>query len=146
MANLQASGVLYHRFYVGWGNNDAIVRNILKQRPWWQQVASEDFDEVSFLWTQWKKQSHIDFLAGAESDQAFKTGKRSNAEETGLKIYNRMEQNKQLTNKKGVFLNMRDFYLQHGTDPFSVLPLTFLIYSGKASADADFQKFTTTYH
>jgi len=27
-----------------------------------------------------------------------------------LRIYNKMEQNKQLTNKKGVFINMREYY------------------------------------
>lgn len=48
-----------------------------------------------------------------------------------FKMYNRMEQNKQLTNKKGVFLNMRDYYYMSGLDPFDVLPLTFLIKPSK---------------
>jgi hypothetical protein len=38
-----------------------------------------------------------------------------------------MENNKQLTNKKGLFLNMKDYYTKIGVDPFSVLPLTFLV-------------------
>ena len=35
-----------------------------------------------------------------------------------------------MTNKKGVFINMRDFYRKLGQDPFEVLPLTYLIKAG----------------
>jgi hypothetical protein len=61
------SGLSFYRFYVGWGNNDAIVRSVLKQRSQWQQNNNEDFNEVSFMWTQWKKQSHIDYLGGGNN-------------------------------------------------------------------------------
>ena len=53
-----------------------------------------------------------------------------------------LEQNKQLTNKKGVFLNMREYYYLIGEDPFDVLPLTFLIKPKSSQGDADFQRFT----
>lgn len=49
-----------------------------------------------------------------------------------------MEQNKQLTNKKGVFLNMREYYYLIGKDPFDVLPLTFLIKPRSSTGDAEF--------
>ena len=42
-----------------------------------------------------------------------------------FKLYNKLEQNKQLTNKKGVYVNMRKYYESLGLDPFKVLPLTF---------------------
>ena len=61
-----AQGVQFQRFFVGWGNNDAIVKQMLKARPWWQQSAAEEFAEVSFMWTSWKKQQHIDYLSGGE--------------------------------------------------------------------------------
>ena len=68
-----------------------------------------------------------------------------NSVENGcLKLYNRMEQNKQLTNKKGVFLNMRNYYYMSGMDPFDVLPLTFLIKPSK-NGESDFQRFLTYY-
>ncbi len=88
------------KFYVGRGNNDAAVRSVLKQRSWWIQHTEEDFNEINFLWTQWKKQKHIDFLANYGTNSGNKS----------LKLYSKMEQNKQLTNKKGVFVNMRDYY------------------------------------
>jgi hypothetical protein len=61
----QILGLQFQRFYVGWGNNDPIVRQVVKSRPWWQQSNNEDFSEVAFLWTAWKKQTHIDYLYGA---------------------------------------------------------------------------------
>ncbi len=50
-----------------------------------------------------------------------------------------MEQNKQLTNKKGVYINMRQYYENLGEDPFNVLPLTFLVKSGLN--DPEFMRF-----
>lgn len=56
-----------------------------------------------------------------------------------------MEQNKQLTNKKGVFLNMREYYYLTGKDPFEVLPVTFLIKTGRGTGENDFMRFQLTY-
>ena len=56
-----------------------------------------------------------------------------------LRLYNRMEQNKQLTNKKGVFVNMRKYYESLGQDPFKVLPLTF--HTSQGVNDPDYHKF-----
>ena len=54
-----------------------------------------------------------------------------------------MDNNKQLTNKKGLFINMREFYNACGIDPFTILPLTYL---AKNAGDAEFQKFEKTYN
>ena len=54
-----------------------------------------------------------------------------------------MEQNKQLTNKKGLFINMRRYYEMLGQDPFKVLPLTF--HTRLGVSDPDFKKFTAYY-
>ena len=56
-----------------------------------------------------------------------------------LKLYNKLEQNKQLTNKKGVFVNMRKYYESLGQDPFKVLPLTF--HTQQGVNDPEFRKF-----
>ena len=60
-----------------------------------------------------------------------------------LKLYNKLEQNKQLTNKKGIFINMRLYYEAIGEDPFSVLPLTF--FCRKGLKDPEFAKFCQYY-
>jgi hypothetical protein len=131
------------RFFVGRGNNDAIVRSVLKQRFWWMQynlppgssIASEDevVSEVSLVWTSWKRQKIIEYLADTKDVKDPESGPR-------VRFYNKLEQNKQLTNKKGVFVNMRDYYRSIGEDPFEVLPLTFLIKQGDING-AEFKRF-----
>ena len=61
-----------------------------------------------------------------------------------LRLYSKLEQNKQLTNKKGVFVNMRKYYESLGQDPFKVLPLTFHTQHGVN--DAEFRKFQNYYN
>ena len=60
-----------------------------------------------------------------------------------LRLYNKLDNNKQLTNKKGVFVNMRKYYESLGQDPFKVLPLTFHTQHGVN--DPEFQKFKKYY-
>lgn len=61
-----------------------------------------------------------------------------------MKIYNKLEQNKQLTNKKGIFVNMHRYYLALNEDPFKVLPLTF--HTQKGLKDPQFTQFTAYFN
>ena len=61
-----------------------------------------------------------------------------------LRIYNRIERNFQLTSKKRLFLNMKNYYQRIGKDVFSYLPLTFLVTSGKN--DVQFSNFRDYFH
>lgn len=61
-----------------------------------------------------------------------------------LRLYNKLEQNKQLTNKKGVFVNMRKYYESLGQDPFKVLPLTF--HTKHGVNDPEFHRFNNYYN
>ena len=54
-----------------------------------------------------------------------------------------MENNKQLTNKKGLFINMHRYYTAIGINPFNILPLTFL--ATKGVNDAEFHRFSQYY-
>ena len=51
-----------NRFFVGKGNNYILVRSVIKQRWWWSMNESEDFFNVNFIWTQWKKNKHLSIL------------------------------------------------------------------------------------
>ena len=105
-----------------------VVKNAIKSRPWWTPAYQEYFAFANFIWTSWKRDKHIDYLKE----------KAGNSIDQPLKIYGRMDNNKQLTNKKGVFINMRDYYNAIGVDPFSILPETFLV---KNTGDSEFSKF-----
>ena len=59
------------------------------------------------------------------------------------KLYNKLEDNYHLSNKKALFLNMRNYYEALSVDPFSVLPLTFHIKTGLD--DPEFAHFVQHY-
>ena len=121
------------KYYIGGGNNYQVVKQAIKSRAWWTPAASEDFKDANFIWTSWKRDKHIDYLKE----------KARNEPDQPLKIYGRMDNNKQLTNKKGVFINMREYYNAMGIDPFSILPETFLV---KNTGDQEFRKFEEHYN
>jgi len=63
-------------YFVGKGNNYYLVRQIVKRRVWWTRAAREDFAShesitsedsnphygCNFIWTQWKKNKHLEYL------------------------------------------------------------------------------------
>ena len=59
------------------------------------------------------------------------------------KIYNKLEDNYHLSNKKALFLNMKNFYEGIGEDPFKSVPMTFHIKAGLD--DQEFMRFKQYY-
>jgi tubulin--tyrosine ligase len=58
-------------------------------------------------------------------------------------IYNRLEDNFHLANKKALFMNISSYYRSLGVDPFEVaIPLTFHI---KSQQDPEFRRFIEVY-
>jgi hypothetical protein len=42
---------------------------VLKQRYWWQCGTEENFaSDCDFIWTAWKKNKHIEFLANVDKE------------------------------------------------------------------------------
>lgn len=60
-----------------------------------------------------------------------------------VKIYNKLEDNYHLSNKKALFINMRSYYSAIGADPFTALPVTFHIKEGLE--DPEFVSFKSYY-
>ena len=56
-------------------------------------------------------------------------------QENQIKIYGKIDQNEQLTNKKSLFVNMVEYYESIGKDPYNVIPTTFLVQS---TSDSNF--------
>ena len=77
-----------------------------------------------FIWTQWRKTELTEHLKQANKQQL---------------IYNKLEDNYHLANKKALFMNMSNYYKALGFDPFEVaIPLTFHV---KSSSDPEFARF-----
>jgi hypothetical protein len=120
------------------------------------RLYRESFAEHNFLWTQWKKLKHFNWLTQTkvpeatlissedEGDERRDTDARSKEEESpaksqkvkapnisnALKVYAKLEHNYHLSNKYALFYNMRKYFGAHGRDPFTVLPVTFHIKTG----------------
>ena len=44
----------HYKFHIGRGNNNLVVRQVIKQRWWWSMSNKEDMTaRLNFLWTQW---------------------------------------------------------------------------------------------
>ncbi len=94
-------------FYVGKGNNYYLVRQIIKRRVWWTRASKEEFGPYvnkddqpctgcNFIWTQWRKTKHIEHLKQNKSDT--------------IKLYNRLDDNFHLSNKKALFRNIVTYF------------------------------------
>lgn len=59
------------------------------------------------------------------------------------KLYNKIEDNFHVNNKKALYLNMKNYYEAMDEDVFANLPLTFHVKSGLD--DAEFTKFKNQY-
>ena len=58
-------------------------------------------------------------------------------------MYNKLENNAELSNKKSLFLNMKAHYISTDRDPFVTLPLTYLIRDG--IRDVSYKEFESFY-
>ena len=60
-----------------------------------------------------------------------------------LRAYNKLEDNYHLSNKKALFINMKNYYEARGEQPFDALPITFHIKTGLD--DPEYLKFSNFY-
>ncbi|CDW72755.1 tubulin-tyrosine ligase family protein [Stylonychia lemnae] len=131
-AQIHQQQQIMRKFYVGRGNNYQLVRSVFKQRWWWQLNPDEDFEAANFIWTSWRKNDLISGLkARNHKNEIWTDGK--------IRIYNKLEDNFHLSNKKALFFNMSQYYKLTNRDPFEMLPLTFHIEHGLD--DPEFDKF-----
>ena len=63
---------------------------------------------------------------------------------SAIKIYNRLENNFHISNKKAMFINLRNYYEAMGRDIFDAVPVTFHIQDG--TSDPEFQNFKEFYY
>ena len=108
-----------------------------------------------FIWTQWRKTEHAEYLkrVKGEKERARKleaVGKSPAEINAPLAhvptlIYNRLDDNYHLSNKKALFRHVSNYYLAMGIDPFqAAIPLTYHVKSPDGG-DPEFTKFTKTY-
>lgn len=137
----------YAKFYVGYGNNFHLVKQILKNRWWHSPAESCSFEEANVIWTSWKKQKIINKLQTYEEYlMAYGAygGERVPAQNKVhvKKLYSRMEDNFHLANKKGLLMNLKEYYRLKAKCVFEqkVFPQTFLIKSNYGQCSDDYEE------
>jgi hypothetical protein len=102
------------KFCVGKANNSGTVKQVLRMRWWFQPLEIEDFEKSQIIWTSWYKKkfsNEVNKINGVK------------------KIYNRMDRNHFLSNKKCLLQSFQEYYEKLGICVFKqkVFPLTFHI-------------------
>ena len=128
-----------------------LVKSVFKSRAFWIQSEKENFDDCNFIWTQWIKDKHIQALPKYDpSCSPYPKSPLANCQDAQesevtptetplIRIYNKMHANQCLSDKKHLFFNVRDLYHGEGKDPFSVMPVTYVIDDGLN--DREFDRF-----
>lgn len=112
----------------------------------------EDLPDIQFLWSQWTNKAFLDVMAENQTgwvvtvneENSLKLRQRElkeNPQEAPpmpplVRVHNHFEGNTVITSKCGLRETMVGFYLSHGIDPFSAVPLTFVVRKG--SSDEEF--------
>lgn len=91
----------------------------------------------------------IDLAKEVEREKLNQSYESEEEEDSGVnlfttKVYNRLENNFHLSNKKALFWNISEYYKSKGQDPWNALPVTFHIDHG--INDPEFKKFTEYYN
>ncbi|CDW91004.1 tubulin-tyrosine ligase family protein [Stylonychia lemnae] len=121
----------YVKFYVdSTGNNNVLVKNILKRRNWmqFQDSIKQNFDQASIIWTQWKKLKILD-------------------QQKAHQIYAKIDGNHHLTNKYFLLATMKQFYKSQDRDYRKIMPWTFKIelYEKNILQNKQFIKFKKSF-
>ena len=147
-------------YYVGPGNNDQLIQKIMKRKKGWVKVHMPG--SANFIWTQVKKASVFDTLSiiprhnkvildkklalplFLPSNEFVAIVPNTTLSLRDIKIYNRLEGNEELCNKKKLFYNMVAFYNSMNKDPFKYIPLSFHI--SKGTKDPNFIRFISKFN
>lgn len=119
-----------YKAFIGKGNNWNVVKLVLKNRSWWSIVEKFKKDDTNFVWTQWLKKKYFKHLPRYSEEIDLNNANL---------MYNRLEGNYSISNKKDLFLNLSQYYAKTGEDIFKNVPLTFVVKNG--IKDDSFLKF-----
>ena len=99
-----------YKFYACKGNNGVMVKNVLKQRWWWNSVNKDD-EGINLCWTQWCKKSFVRCLPTKKhlltSNNVYPEVNTQPSNATQIKMCNHLENHFHLSNKKAMFINMQ---------------------------------------
>lgn len=178
---LPSENFFYYKYYLGKGNNSALIKQCLSSRWWWSRVSEEEIGSANFVWTQWKDKKVVESLPnlsprieienrlgvtvttnarfnepqstsrprpvdisplGLNSitrSKSFISLKQEQYKSADMRIYNKIEHNFHISNKKALFYNLRSYYEIIEEDVFDVIPVTFHLKTPDDPVYAEFE-------
>ena len=141
-----------YKFFVSPGNNDLLIRKLLKLKPNWYKAFSPH--SANLIWTDVKKSSIFDLMPKSKNitkkivlknsefynqilpaDEYAALMTSATLNPLKIKVYNKLEGNSELASKKKLFINMVAYYKSINKDPFDYIPLNFHLVAGVSDAN-----------
>lgn len=143
---------LSYKYFIGPGNNDSLVKRIMAEKTGWIKAFTPH--SANLIWTEVKQYGIFELIPiglerkhrGQEEvkPKPMSLENLSEGERLKLKLYNKVEGNKELASKKKLFYNMTMYYKNIGDNTFKYLPLTFHVIDG--TKDPIFAEFTKKFN
>lgn len=143
---------LSYKYFIGPGNNDSLVKRIMAEKAGWIKAFTPH--SANLIWTEVKQYGIFELIPiglerkhrGQEENKPKQLSIENFTEpdRLKLKLYNKVEGNKELASKKKLFHNMISYYKMVSDNPFKYLPLTFHIVDG--TKDPSFGEFVKKFN
>ncbi|KAM3140566.1 hypothetical protein pb186bvf_007378 [Paramecium bursaria] len=101
-----------YKYYIGWGNNEGIVKRIMQKKPWWKETTDSSSMFVNFKWQQSERGYRYERLILSQNYK---------------QLVNHFEHHKEISNKMGLIKNLTAYCEKHKLNVFDYTPLTFIL-------------------
>ncbi|CAD8142867.1 unnamed protein product [Paramecium octaurelia] len=125
-----ASQDLFLKYYIGWGNNEALVKRIMSKRLQWKETNDSSSMLVNFKWQQSERGYRYERLIVSQNYK---------------QLVNHFEHHKEISNKSYLIKNLSQYCEKHKLNVFDYTPLTFVIDFSDENCDYNITQFLKTY-
>ncbi|CAD8136227.1 unnamed protein product [Paramecium octaurelia] len=118
------------KYFIGWGNNEALVKRIMVKRLQWKETNDSSSMLVNFKWQQSERGYRYERLIVSQNYK---------------QLVNHFEHHKEISNKSYLIKNLSLYCDKHKLNVFDYTPLTFVIDFSDENCDYNITQFLKTY-
>ncbi|CAD8135286.1 unnamed protein product [Paramecium octaurelia] len=118
------------KYYVGWGNNEALVKRVMSKRTQWKETTDSSSMFVNFKWQQSERGYRYERLIVSQNYK---------------QLVNHFEHHREISNKSYLIKNLSQYCEKHKLNVFDYTPLTFVIDFSDENCDYNITQFLKTY-
>ncbi|CAK83366.1 unnamed protein product (macronuclear) [Paramecium tetraurelia] len=118
------------QYFVGWGNNEALVKRVMSKRTQWKETTDSSSMFVNLKWQQSERGYRYERLIVSQNYK---------------QLVNHFEHHKEISNKSDLIKNLSQYCEKHKLNVFDYTPLTFVIDFSDENCDFNITQFLKTY-